>query len=132
MPGASISGGAAGLELQASTGAAGFALQDATSTILSWTAPNDGNFHRAIVLGIGNVTVAATGGQVNLVGTDIAGNSINAVLLAAGLSTIGTNAFNNASNRMLVTVKPGTTLSITQESALTAGAVTVFAEIWGL
>ena len=33
----------------AAGGLAGFALQNATPNILTWTAPNDGNYHRVVV-----------------------------------------------------------------------------------
>jgi hypothetical protein len=116
------------LSLVATTGVNGFALQNATPTILTWTAPNDGNMHRAIVIGAVNVTVAETGGQVNAVYTDVGGNAQNQVVGSAGLGT-GVTTFNNA-GRQLLLIKPGIALSVSQVSALTAGTAAVYAEIW--
>jgi hypothetical protein len=113
------------LELQATTGPNGFALQDATPTIISWTAPNDGNLHRVVCFFELQITSAQTGGEVNLPFTDASG-TIRSFVLASG----GQGAGNvNAPNEVLI--KAGTTISVAQISALTAGAATVWAEIWG-
>lgn len=118
--------GAGALALQKSTGAAGFALQNATPTILSWTAPNDGQIHRIQTFIIENVSVANTGGALSLTATDPGGNALNTQLDAGthGVSEV------QPSNK-LIPIGPGSTVSIVQSSAQTAGAATVWAEIWG-
>lgn len=118
-----------GLGMQASTGVAGFALQNATPTILSWTAPNDGQLHRGILFVSLFVSSAATGGQVNLTWTQPGGNVFNPAVFAASqgsgghLPTGGTAGFN---------VAAGSAVTLNQATALTAGAATLWAEIWGL
>jgi len=112
------------LSLQATTGLAGFALQDATPTIISWTAPNDGNLHRFIVICSLDVSSAETGGAVSLVCTPPGVGVQTTSLYAGGL---GTGPAYNTQQRL---VQPGTTVTVEQSSALTGGAATVWAEIW--
>ena len=50
------------MQLVATTGVNGFALQNGTPTILTWTPPNDGQVHRVLLIAQENVTVAETGG----------------------------------------------------------------------
>lgn len=120
-----------GFSLVASTGASGFALQNGTPTILSWTAPNDGQLHRVMVFGQIHVTSAETGGQVSLQYFAPFSGSVahTSQLFAAALGT-------DTNGQLLgfvpaITVGAGTTVSILQISALTAGAAVVWAEIWG-
>ena len=113
------------LVLQATTGVAGFALQNATPTIISWTAPNDGNLHRFIVICSLDVSSAETGGAVSLVCTPPGAGAQTTSLYAGGL---GTGPAYNTQERL---VQPGTTVTVEQSSALTGGAATVWAEIWG-
>lgn len=116
-----------GLALQATTGIAGFAKQNATPNIISWTAPNDGNMHRVLFFASETVTALETGGGVGVIitvpggGTQAAGTALFAGAKAAG----SYHALDGA------IVAPGTTVTINQSAALTAGACTVFAEIWG-
>ena len=120
------------LTRKASTGISGFALADGTGTIISWTAPNDGQLHRFTLLALAHVSSAETGGQVVV---EYAGPWTGAVthtttLFAAGLASDG-GAGTAPSSTPQVTVGPGTTVTIAQATALTAGAATVYAEIWG-
>jgi hypothetical protein len=113
-------------QLQASTGAAGFALQNGTPTILSWTAPNDGQLHRATLIAGQHVTSAETGGAVNLNTFLPDGTAVNPSIFPGGGGTGGTGA---TTDRI---VQAGSTVSLVQSSALTAGAATVWAELWGV
>lgn len=117
------------LRLVASTGVGGFALQNGTPTILSWTAPNDGNLHRVICPAMLNVTAPETGGEIDINATLPNNAPLTATLIAggqaAGIFTSGGPQF------WQVMVKPGTTVSVTQ-LALTAGAAVLWAEIWAL
>ena len=120
-----------GLTPQATTGNAGFALQNGTPNILTWTAPADGNMHRFTVFSLLHCTSAETGGlvQVGYFGP-FAGASMHvATLFNAGLGTDTTGQA--PANAFDALVGPGTAVTITQTSALTAGAATVWAEIWG-
>lgn len=115
-------------ELVASTGPAGFALQNATPTILTWNVPNDGNLHRFTFYGTRNVTVAETGGSVALNYTPEGGGA-QSLIVAAGGAGVGNGALANSG--VGFTVAPGTTVTLTQTAALTAGACQVYAELWG-
>lgn len=118
------------LGLLATTGPGGFALVNGTPAIITWTAPNDGQLHRVQVTALAHVTSAETGGQVNLTYfAPFAGATLHTTtVLAAGL---GTDTAGQVNTLPFVTVQPGTVVSIAQGSALTAGAATVWAEIWG-
>lgn len=108
------------------TPAGGFALQNGTPSILSWTAPADGKQHRVQLWGDVNVSSATTGGLINIHLTD-AGGTAGTLQMDAG--THGTGFFVSASRNLLLA--PGSTLTISQDSALTAGAASFYAEIWG-
>lgn len=112
------------LVLQAATPVAGFALQNATPTIISWTAPNDGNQHRILVISSQHVTVAETGGKIQL-NCSLPDGSAAIPPLFGGTSGTGLSV-----NNIGVIVEAGATVTITQNTALTAGAATVWAEIW--
>lgn len=116
-----------GLQLQASTGTAGYALVSGAGTILSWTAPDDGNLHRALVMCAAVVTSAQTGGQVDANWTSPGNVSVGWGIIPPASGT----GWNYSLSFPPILVAPGTTLTVTQE-AMSAGAVTVWAEIWGL
>jgi hypothetical protein len=114
------------LQQQAAVGDAGFALQNATPTIISWTAPNDGHKHRWLILCTINVTSAETGGIV------VASFTLAGVLSQPQLTAGGSAAQIVNANYRGGLCDPGTTVSIIQQSALSAGAATLFGEIWGI
>jgi hypothetical protein len=120
-------GGAAPLQPQASTGLAGFTLQNATPGILSWTAPNDGQLHRFTIFGSIHVTSAETGGQITVNYTLPDGSTPSHTLFAAGLGVGDSTPALNLS----IPIKPGTTVQINQNTVLSAGAAIMWAEIWG-
>lgn len=126
MSGMSLGNSAGGLQQVASTGASGFALQNATPNIISWTAPNDGQEHRFLLLGNENVTVAETGGQVNVTFTRADGSGQNSAPIFGGTAGLGYHGIGNNSG----IVAPGTTVMVNQNTALTVGAATVWVEIW--
>jgi heme/copper-type cytochrome/quinol oxidase subunit 2 len=119
-------GGTPPLQLQATTGLPGFTLQNATPTILSWTAPNDGNMHRLWIFGELLVSSTQTGGAVNLNIVDPTSTprvrSIWSGNVAAG--------FGIPNNGAQVTIAPGTAVTLVQ-TAQTAGASVLYAELWG-
>lgn len=108
------------------TPAGGYALQNGTPTILTWVAPSDGNNHRVELFGQLVVTSAETGGQVSVTYTDPAGNAHTVTLVAAGQ---GTGPASLAVTRFVI--KSGSTFTVSQSTALTAGAGTLWCEIWG-
>jgi hypothetical protein len=113
-------------QLLASTGPLGFALQNATPTILTWQAPNDGNLHRVFFIGSVDVTLAETGGAVSGNVTPPAGGSAaQPQILAAG------QAAGNHVGSAAAIVGSGTTVTVTQTSALSAGTAVAWVEVWG-
>jgi hypothetical protein len=115
-----------GLVNQATTGVAGFTLQNATPTILSWTVPNDGNIHRCTLIGELIVSSAQTGGSVVLNFNDPGGSSRAQSAWGGGLGA----GFNRIQSGMWFAVGPGQTVTVTQ-TAQTAGAAILYAELWG-
>lgn len=113
------------MTLLATTGTAGYALVNGTGTILSWTAPNDGQIHRVMVLLTSHVTSTETGGQINLAITapdGVTGSpQIQAASQGAGVRSVISGAI----------VEAGSTVTVTQATALTGGAAVLWAEIWG-
>lgn len=123
---ATVIAGLLGLPVkQAATAAGGYALVNGTGTILSWTAPNDGLLHRAAVYGSLFATAAETGGNINLLYTDPGGNANSTAIWAGGLNGA------NTGTAKLVSVKAGTTVTLQQTVALSAGGPsTLWAELW--
>jgi hypothetical protein len=116
----------AGFTLLASTGAAGFALQNGTPTILTYAFPNDGLLHRFQIWGILACTVNETGGALGASYTAPDGTGSTPSLLAAG-QTVG---LSNLTTRTSM-AKANTSVSVLQTSALTGGAAVLYVEIWG-
>lgn len=117
-----------GLALQAVTPQAGFALQNGTPVIVSWTAPNDGQQHYFQFGGSRNVTVLEVGGQITLTFTPPGGAAQVTIVIAAGGSGVGDAILNPE----IGVIGPGTTVTLQQTSALTSGACMVSAAIWGV
>jgi len=113
--------------LVATTGESGFALQNGTPTIISWTAPNDGNLHRVQLFFLVDVTSTQTGGAVQAQPISPLGDTAFIVVFAGGASS-GTS--HGPANATTFTIGPNTTFSLVQSSAQSAGAAKVFAEIW--
>lgn len=117
------------LQLQATTnatGLTGYALVNGTGNIITWTTPNDGNMHRAFIVSTIHVSSTQTGGQIHLAFTSPDG-SAGAVTINAGGG--GSGSVSSAIETVLIA--PNTTVTISQSSAQTGGAATLFAEIWG-
>jgi len=116
-----------GLQPVASTGDAGFALQNGTPTIITWTAPNDGQLHRVQLFIMEDVTLALTGGQCTL-HVVLPDGSAYVINVCASGAALGAHA--NSGGQPLYLVQPGSTVYVAQSSAVTAGAATVWAEFW--
>jgi hypothetical protein len=121
-------GAAPGLFLQAATPVAGVALVNGTPTILSWTPPNDGKLHRFTYFASMVVTAPETGGtvgfQFDAPGNVFASWNIFAPNQGAGYS-FGQTVLQGQ------VCAPGQPVTLVQITALTAGAATLWAEIWG-
>ena len=126
MPDAQL-GAVGGLQKVATTPLAGFTLQNATSNILTWTAPNDGNLHRVQFFITWDVTSAETGGAFGITWTAPDGTS-GSVNLSAGGSGTG---IHTPATPYVAIIKSGSTITLNQTSALTAGAAVLWAEMWG-
>lgn len=113
------------MQKAAATAAAGFALQNATPVIVSWTAPADGQPHRVMIITTIDITALETGGQVSATFTapDGAVQNFNQLFAAGQAAAAHTNQAG-------IIVAPGTTVTLSQTSALTAGAALIWAEIW--
>ena len=104
------------------TGNAGVALINGTQTILTWTAPNDGNLHIVNWALLQHVTTLEVGGAVvtTISGLYTQGNGFG------GSSSVGYNASGGIN-----VIPPGDTFQINQSTALTSGAAIVYGLIWG-
>lgn len=114
----------------ATTGTAGFALTNGTPTIISWTAPNDGAMHMFVCISTVHVTSAETGGTIQVIyQSPISGVTNHFTQAFAG--GLGTDTNGQTGTTVFALVQPGTTVTVQQTAALTAGAATVYAELWG-
>lgn len=106
------------------TVAGGVALVNGTPTIVTLTTPNDGKVHQYFASLVKSVTVAETGGAVQLKFTGL-GVALTASLDAGG-EGIGT-----LTGQRSIVADPNTVVQIQQVTALTLGASTVIAAISG-
>ena len=113
--------------LVATTGAAGFALQNATPDVLTWTAPDDGQLHRCVVFGSMHIASDETGGIVQCIYTMPDGG---AAFYTAWPGSQGAGF--NAQTSIDMIMKAGTVFTLQQVTALTGGAATLWAELWAL
>lgn len=113
-----------GMQRVAATPQAGVALVNGTPAFLTWTAPNDGKNHDVLVFNSLSVTVAETGGLIQI--------SFTAPSTAARQFPpfAGGAAIGDYYNFQSFTVKPGTTVTVAQASALTLGAAQYWADMW--
>lgn len=104
---------------------AGYALQNAAPvTIQAYNVPNDGLVHTVNVSTNMNVASLETGGQIQVLFTTPDGTAQTFQQHAAGLAA-GLARTNSA-----CLCKPGTTVTLQQSSALTAGAAVLWASMW--
>lgn len=114
--------------LQATTGPGGYALINGTGNIITWTAPNDGLLHRFMLISTLYVSSAATGGSITVAYTlPGAGSQTHTFYAASQAST----PIGPALSGLLPAIAAGTAVTLTQNAALTGGAATLYAEIWG-
>lgn len=120
--------GGGGFTNVAATPLAGIALVNGTPNILTWNVPNDGLPHAFNVAGTAKVTGALTGGQIQVKWT-CAGTAELANLLNGG-EGIGTY-FGLFAGNGPIQCDPGTTVTIQQTTAVTAGAGALIAVLQG-
>ena len=113
----------------ATTGPAGFALQNGTPVILTWTAPADGLQHAVDVYLWKRVATTETGGAVAVAVTQSGGSKVtNGTAAFAGGAANADYPFAASTTNYMV--NSGGTIEVDQTSALTGGASTVFGELW--
>jgi hypothetical protein len=113
-------------QLQASTGLAGFNLQNGTPTLISWTPPNDGFVHYALVVCTVHTTSGETGGAMAGSYTSPDGGAVGAPGLQAGGAGVGVTTAQS-----VFMCQGGQPVSVKQSSALTLGAAIAWAAIYG-
>jgi hypothetical protein len=114
------------LQLQATTGATGYTLVNGTGNIITWAVPNDGALHRFLIAINLLVTSAETGGAAGLSALLSPTGASHSPGLLTGGTAAGLTQVNNA-----YFAQAGSTVTLAQTSALTAGAAVLWAEIWG-
>lgn len=113
------------LGLAATTGAAGYTLINGTGTILSWTAPADGLLHRVLLMSIEHVTSACTGGNISTSFTMPDGSTASGNFLIGGTQGVGAHPVTQS-----YMIESGSTFTVQQSAALTAGAAMYWVELW--
>lgn len=113
------------LALQAATPVAGYGLVNSIGNVITWAAPNDGQLHRFMAIVTLDVTVATTGGQIQVNCTLPDGSNGSQQVIAP------TQATGVKENSLLAIVQAGATVAVRQNSAMSAGTATLWAEIWG-
>jgi hypothetical protein len=116
----------AALNRETATAAGGFALVNGTPNVITWTAPNDGQPHLFQLTAVMHVTVAETGGEIDLAFTAPDGTVVSGVVVFASALTPGISAA--FFSRLC---QPGTIVTVSQATALTLGAARLDAVIWG-
>jgi hypothetical protein len=119
------------MTLLASTGAAGYTLVNGTGNLFApWTAPNDGLLHRLVVIAVKHVTSGETGGVIAITTVIPDGTSSQKTLLS-GTQAAGVFWPINASYSQQQLLQANAAVTVTQTSALTAGASVAWVELWG-
>lgn len=112
---------------RATTGPLGFALQNATPTIIAYNVPNDGKLHSIEIDAVLVVSVVEVGGSIT-VNFTVGGVAGSYTLFSGGLG-VGANA---ASTTKTIVADPGSAVTIVQGAALTSGASALYAIINGV
>ena len=115
-----------GLQLQAATAVTGYTLVNGTGNVITWTAPNDGLMHRALITASLDVTSGESGGQIGLNFTTP--DNVSSPFQQMFAAALSANAY--AGTCYAVNVRANTSVNINQVTALTGGAAKLFAEIW--
>lgn len=120
-------GASPALVLQAATGVGGYPVQAVSQlSIISWTAPADGNLHRVLLMAGKQVTTLEVGGAVSLFVQSPGDGAAASYSVFAGTQAAG----DYAGTALFLPVKAGSTVNFKQTSNLTSGASLVWAELW--
>ena len=125
--GAAAAAALTAMPIQAETALAGYTLVNGTGTVVSWTAPNDGALHRFLILGTLAVSVATTGGSISEVWTTPNGTA-SGTGIALFTATKAVGVFQASVNGH---AQAGTTVTIQQQTAMTAGTAVMWVTIFG-
>jgi hypothetical protein len=125
-PSVTVPGWVPGFGLLATVTGTSYALVNGTGTIVSWSAPSDGNLHLVFMPAVLHVTSAETGGAITYSytlpdGTTQSGESLYAASTGTGIHAAGGSFY----------CEPGSTFTVSQSSALTAGVAVLFLQLWG-
>lgn len=115
------------LLLQATMPLAGVPYVNGVPVILSWTVPNDGKLHWVLPVVFQKVTLALTGGGIDLNFTAPDGTPVTGVSLIAANGGAGFQAAPYAVRPVL----PGSVVTLTQDTAASIGAGIVYAGLFG-
>lgn len=121
-----VSGGG-GLTLQAATPLAGYQLVNGTPNIIGWTPPNDGKLHRFQVFCTKTVQSLETGGYIQVTFQSPDGTASAYTIMAGSQGT----GYSTSETSYPMICQGGFPVIVRQFSALTVGASTFWAEIWG-
>jgi hypothetical protein len=102
------------------------ALVNGTQDIVTWTAPNDGNLHSVIFTYRENCTANETGGQIYVMVYDSANN----VVCGSQVSGGGTFSGQYIRSTEAPAIRPGERVALYQYTPVSAGAMTIYAELW--
>lgn len=116
-----------GYSVQAETPQAGVVLGNSTPTVLSWTAPNDGQNHQVQIFLLLAVGSNLTGGAIG-VGCTLASGSVVAAAAQGFAANQTAGQQQTVVNKLIA---PGSTVTVQQTSGITVGAATLFASIVG-
>jgi trimeric autotransporter adhesin len=118
-----------GLSQVATTGLTGVALVNGTGNLsgMTWTAPNDGNLHRVLLLATTVASGSPSGGIIQASYTDPS----NTARASQGAFATQASGYNYPSQFVWM-IYPNTTFLLKQTSPLTAGSATLYGDIWAL
>lgn len=112
------------LFIAASTPAAGYTVINGTGPIpgLTWTAPTDGQQHRVLLIASLSVATTEVGGQMRMAVTLPNGSTFNQNFLNSQVA-------GNYSVSFTAQVQAGSTVTVSQNTALTGGAAVLWADL---
>jgi hypothetical protein len=120
--------GYANMARLASTGLNGVALENGYPNILQWTAPIDGHLHMVWVAVHLSISADQTGGQLAWAAS-MNGNFMSNIFDDGGHIAGTETPLQICPGPFLL--MPGDYVVLGQASPLTAGAATIYAEMWG-
>lgn len=105
---------------------AGIALINGIQTLLTYFVPNDGRNHVFLLMGMTNVSSAETGGAIQVAYSTPVTGAVTGTPDAGGNASTGPNGW----NVVWRFATPGSLITVTQSSALTAGGAIAYCQLW--